>query len=290
VRSDHGPRLRTLIARSLSVLPFTATPLAAETTSSADLGLYYLPNDGDGGTRTVKVHDFVLDLPTRWGLSAQPDAGISFPISKGTATIPPQAILPAVEIDGLAGTKVRITAFCTPKRRSTMGLRNEMWGPLWSKIVTSLSDGRTCLYDQNGDGLAETAFLLDVGTDEDRKPHAIAPVPLHVDKLRESDAGSRVQIQLLKGVRPIFRIRILDGGKPLEFESVSHDATTEPRDQSTPRDAAYPLDWTIFGARLAILAYDRGAGTVTIRYPAADPTPVTVPADITVRYTMRYGG
>ena len=251
-------------------------------------GLYYLPNEGPAGVRLVKGRDLVLDRPARWGISAKPEVEINFQTSKGLAKIKAGSILPEVVIDGLSGAKPGAAAFCTLKRNSTWGVRNEMWGPLWSHIVASLSDGRICLLDQDEDGLADSAFLIGTGTEADRTLHTIKPVALNVATLREADDGRRVQIQLLHGRSPKFRIQILDGGKPLVFESVRHGSIVESRDQELPQNAVYPIYFTILGAKFKIIDYSFDDKVAKIEYNSEKETVVEVPTTVDVHYTFGF--
>ena len=215
--------------------------------------LYYQPNKMGAGVKTVRRGENIIVRPTVWDLSAKVGSSVSIKTSEGMVVIPEGTILPAVKIYNLSGYSGVATAFCTVERKSVPDRQPSPWGNLLAKIEHSMEDGRKCLLDSDGDGLAELGFLLDDGQPSDRLPSSITPVALNVAEMRERESGNSVEISVVRIKRPGFFISISEQGKGRLFEKIYTDRGVDMRWQDAPRDAALPLDMDVYGARIRIL-------------------------------------
>ena len=253
----------------------------------ARVGMFYFPNAEERGTKTFRPNEAILHRPTVWGLSAKIDRTVTLATSDGPASIEAGTVLPAVEISGLPGTSTKVIAFCTVVQKQLSRFGASQFGVLGAKIFRSLTDGRKCLYDKDDDGIAETGFLIDDGTREDRTPQGIEPEDLNITEFREAGFGNHVVFELQKGSTPSFRINIVVNNKKLDFDKIVDRTSAENRFQKIPKKGALPLDHVMFGAHFTILSHDKRTGETTIDWPSGyESEMVSVPTEVTFVYTF----
>lgn len=231
----------------------------------SETGLFYQPNRMGAGIRVIRFSDNVVDRPTVWGLSAKLDADAVLTTSEGADKIPAGSILPEVKFMGIGGALGEVTGFCTPVRKNVAdSVRGGLFASLQLKIQRSLEDGRKCVVDLDGDGLAEMGFLLDDGNDRDRVPHKINPVQLNIAKMREREPGNRVVISVYRTKKPAFSVHIFEQDKQRVFGTINSDGISEESVQAVPKGAQFPVDMVVFGAKLRVISSNAKERTVTV--------------------------
>jgi hypothetical protein len=276
-----------IISALMIALAAASSAVAGESSEKprieAEVGRFYVPNAGPQGERRIEPGDELLRQPIRWGLAAKIDQEVKISTSQGDVSIPAGTVLPAVSVSSLQmGSVGAAIVYCTnvpSLKQKGVGLM----GTFGLALIRSLQDGRKCLADQNGDGVAEQGFLLDDGVAVDRLPRAIGPVELNIDEMVEVGTGDYVSIILRKASRPSFDIVIYQNGKRMNFDSIKTDSGTQPRFQRVGKNAVYPLSYEIYGARFEIQSFDPATGTMTIRSETSTKR-ISVPGEIRYRY------
>ena len=284
-RIDARLTIACFVAACLVAVPSTdAREISHKPKIDAEVGRFYVPNAGQQGVRVVGPGDEILRQPILWGVAAKIGSEVRFATSEGDVSIPAGTVLPAVSISDRQGFRDSSIAYCTnvpSLKQKGVGLM----GILGPALVRSLSDGRKCLVDEDGDGFAERGFLLDDGTLADRTPRAITPVALNVAEMVEVGSGNYVSILVRKGVRPSFHIVIYQNGKRMDFDSISTGKGTVRREQSIDKNAAYPFLYEIYGAQFEIRSFDPRTGNITIAWPTdIIARRMPVPGEIRHRY------
>lgn len=281
-------RLRTACA--IMFLSLAAVSLAEAREASdkpridAEIGRFYVPNAALQGDRVIEPGDELLRQPILWGVAAKIEQEVKISTSEGDVSIPAGTVLPAVSVsDRRNASQGAFIVYCTnvpSLKQKGVGLM----GTIGFALIRSLQDGRKCLADQNGDGLAEHGFLLDDGGSADRVPREIDPVPLNVREMVEVGTGDYVSIMVRKASRPSFHIVIYQNGKRMDFGSIETVSGTEPRVQTVAKNATYPLPFEIYGARFEIRSFDPATGRMTIRSRTDSTRRMSVPDEIRYRY------
>lgn len=222
---------------------------------------FYFPNAIEAGSKTVQPGDEILRRPVVWAFSAQLDAPVALQTADGPVMIDGATILPVVKISGLPGESGEVLAYCTAAPRFKPKTTGFLFGSLGAKAIRSMSDGRKCLYDKDGDGAAEFGFLLDEGNAKERAPQSIAPVPLNITQNREIGSGDYVVITLRQASRPSFKVDVFENGAHVSVGSQRIDL---------PKDATFPSEVDVFGARLTVLAHDKKNAGVTLSWTGGD--------------------
>lgn len=233
-----------------------------------DAGRFYFPNRDEAGTRTVKSGEEIIRRPVVYSLSAKIAQTVRLRTSEGPAEILAGTVLPAVRIVNLPGQQGDVLAYCTPVVKANPALARGMFGVLGAKLIKSATDGRKCLFDRDGDGIADHAFLIDDGTAEDRAPQPIPPIALDIAENQPAGAGDYVSIRLRKASRPSFVIDIFENGKALTFDTITSDGISQTKRPTVEKDAALPIDYEIYGAKFQILGFDKKDGSMTIQWSA----------------------
>ena len=239
---------------------------------------FYFPNAVEAEEKVARPGEVILRRPVVWAWSAQIDASVELRTTAGSVTIDGGTVLPVVKISGLPGETEEVLAYCTAAPRfkpKTMGF---MFGTLGAKAIRSMSDGRKCLYDKDGDGAAEFGFLLDEGKAEDRAPQPIAPVPLNIRENREVGTGDYVSITLRQASRPAFKVDVFENGNHVSVGSQRVDLA---------KDTALPSETEVFGARFTIVAHDRKSGAVTLKWSGTDKN-ARIPVRSETVYVFNY--
>lgn len=278
-------RIACLLMACVFVIPSTdADEAPYKPKIDAEVGRFYVPNAAQQGTKVVGPDDEVLRQPILWGVAAKIESEVRFSISEGDVSIPAGTILPAVSISDRRTPQGSSIAYCTnvpSLKRKGAGLM----GVLGNALIRSLEDGRKCLVDEDGDGLAEHGFLLDDGNLADRKPRGISPVALNIAEMVEVGPGDYVSILARKGTRPSFQIVIYQNGKQIGFDRITTGREAEARLQSVDKNATYPLPYEIYGARFEIRSFDPRTGYITIAWPQnVVAQKIPVPSEIRYQY------
>lgn len=274
----------TIACASIGASPqSSAEPSQEPSISAIEAQRFYVPNNGPQETKLVKPGEEIFRRPIQWAAAARLANDVEFTTSGGNVVIRAGTALPAMILQGLPGSPGPTTAYCT----HVPIVRQKGWGligALGHNIAYSLQDGRKCLWDSDGDGAADRAFLLDDGTSADRTPRAISPASLNVGEMVNVGPGDYVAIEARKGSRPSFRIIIYQNGKHMNFDSISSSEGREYRFQYVAKNATYPFQTRIYGAQFEIQSFDAKTGTMTISLPEARPSlRIPVPSEVQIQ-------